>query len=138
MRFLILGLNYLPESTSIGPYTADVAEHLQQRGHHVEVVDTGLAALAALKRASFDAVLMDVQMPEMDGLEATREICRQFPLDTRPRIIAMTANAMLEDREACMAAGMDDYVAKPIRMNELQAALERAKDHKTQISADTG
>jgi CheY-like chemotaxis protein len=70
---------------------------------------------------------MDVQMPELDGLEASRRIHERWPSDTRPRIVAMTANALPEDREACFAAGMDDYVAKPIRAEELAAALTRVK-----------
>jgi HPt (histidine-containing phosphotransfer) domain-containing protein len=70
---------------------------------------------------------MDVQMPELDGLDASRQICERWPMDVRPRIIAMTANALPEDREACFAAGMDDYVAKPIRPNELAAALHRVR-----------
>ncbi|HEY2436583.1 MAG TPA: response regulator, partial [Solirubrobacteraceae bacterium] len=64
---------------------------------------------------------------ELDGLDASRRICERWPPDTRPRIIAMTANAMAEDREACLAAGMDDYVAKPIRSEELESALSRAR-----------
>jgi len=72
-------------------------------------------------------VLMDVQMPELDGLDATRKICERWSVEARPRIIAMTANALREDREACFAAGMDDYVAKPIRPEELAAALGRAR-----------
>jgi Response regulators consisting of a CheY-like receiver domain and a winged-helix DNA-binding domain len=70
---------------------------------------------------------MDVQMPELDGLDATRRICERWPEETRPQIIAMTANALPEDREACFAAGMNDYVAKPIRAEELVAALKRVK-----------
>jgi CheY-like chemotaxis protein len=70
---------------------------------------------------------MDVQMPELDGLDATRRICERWPAESRPHIIAMTANALPEDREACFAAGMNDYVAKPIRAEELVAALKRAK-----------
>jgi len=68
---------------------------------------------------------MDVQMPEMDGFEASREISRRWPANERPRIVAMTANAMQGDRELCLAAGMDDYVSKPIRVDELVAALTR-------------
>jgi CheY-like chemotaxis protein len=70
---------------------------------------------------------MDVQMPELDGLDASRQICGRWPPESRPRIIAMTANALPEDREACLEAGMDDYVAKPIRLAELAEALGRAK-----------
>src|SRR5437773_11792327 len=69
---------------------------------------------------------MDVQMPEMDGLETTRAIHKEFPPKQRPRIVAMTANAMQGDREECLAAGMDDYLTKPIQVNALQEALERA------------
>jgi CheY-like chemotaxis protein len=82
-----------------------------------------LEVIESLQRQSYDVVLMDVQMPEMDGLEATRTICQEWPRQVRPRIIAMTANAMQEDREACLAAGMDDYVSKPIRVEELVGAL---------------
>jgi CheY-like chemotaxis protein len=67
-----------------------------------------------------------VQMPELDGLDATRRICEQWPPESRPHIVAMTANALPEDRVACFAAGMNDYVAKPIRVDELAAALKRA------------
>ena len=68
-------------------------------------------------------VLMDVQMPEMDGLEASRRITSKRPAGQRPRIVAMTANAMQGDREMCLAAGMDDYIAKPIRVDQLVEAL---------------
>jgi HPt (histidine-containing phosphotransfer) domain-containing protein len=66
-------------------------------------------------------------MPELDGLDASRRICERWPAEVRPRIIAMTANALPEDREACFAAGMEDYVAKPIRPDELEVALSRAR-----------
>ena len=75
---------------------------------------------------TYDVVLMDVQMPEMDGLEATRQITAKRPRDKRPRIVAMTANAMQGDRDACLAAGMDDYLTKPIRVDQLVEALYRA------------
>jgi PAS domain S-box-containing protein len=100
---------------------------LDQLGYRADVASDGLEALEALERQPYDVVLMDVQMPELDGLDASRRICERWPAETRPRIIAMTANAMPEDRAACFAAGMDDYVAKPIRPDELAAALSRAR-----------
>jgi CheY-like chemotaxis protein len=99
---------------------------LDKLGYRADVASNGLEALEALERELYDVVLMDVQMPEMDGLEASRRICAQWPAESRPRIIAMTANAMIEDREACFAAGMDDYLAKPVRPEELAEALSRA------------
>ncbi|HSS36962.1 MAG TPA: response regulator, partial [Patescibacteria group bacterium] len=98
---------------------------LSKLGYEADVAVDGLEAIAALERSTYDLVLMDVQMPELDGLEATRRIRALWP-DGRPRIVAMTANAMTEDREACLAAGMDDYLAKPIRTDELTAALDRS------------
>jgi CheY-like chemotaxis protein len=99
---------------------------LERLGYRADVASNGLEALEALERQPYDVVLMDVQMPELDGLDASRRICERWPAEVRPRIIAMTANAMLEDREACFAAGMDDYVAKPIRPDDLAEALRRA------------
>jgi CheY-like chemotaxis protein len=75
-------------------------------------------------------VLMDVQMPEMDGLEASRRITAALPAGERPRIVAMTANAMQGDREECIAAGMDDYVTKPIRVDQLVESLNRVPARK--------
>jgi CheY-like chemotaxis protein len=98
---------------------------LDKLGYRADVASNGLEVLAALEREPYDVVLMDVQMPEMDGLDASRRICAQWPEESRPRIIAMTANAMIEDREACFAAGMDDYLAKPVRPEELAEALSR-------------
>ena len=100
---------------------------LDQLGYRADVVSNGLEALAALEEQSYDAVLMDVQMPQLDGLDASRRIHERWSADQRPRIIAMTANALPEDREACFAAGMDDYVAKPIRPDELAEALGRTR-----------
>jgi PAS domain S-box-containing protein len=100
---------------------------LEQLGYRADVANNGLEAIQALEQQPYDVVLMDVQMPELDGLDATRQICERWPDETRPHIVAMTANALPEDREACFAAGMNDYVAKPIRAEELVAALKRAK-----------
>ena len=105
-----------------------VATHLLDRiGYRADIAANGLEVLEALKRQSYDVVLMDVQMPEMDGLEATRRICRDFPIEKRPKIIAMTANAMQGDREKCLDAGMNDYITKPVRREELAAALSKCK-----------
>jgi CheY-like chemotaxis protein len=98
---------------------------LRQLSYGAEVAPDGQRAIDALVETPFDTVLMDVQMPELDGLEATRRIRARWP-DRPLWIIAMTANAMAGDREACLAAGMDDYLSKPIRAAELSAALERA------------
>ncbi len=100
---------------------------LERLGYRADVASNGLEALAALERRPYDVVLMDVQMPELDGLDASRRICEQWGPGSRPHIIAMTANALPEDREACFAAGMNDYVAKPIRGGELAAALKRVR-----------
>ena len=100
---------------------------LQQMGYRADVASNGIEAVESIGRQPYDLVLMDVQMPEMDGLEATRRIVATWPPDRRPRIVAMTANAMQGDREACLAAGMDDYVTKPIRVDALVEALNQAK-----------
>ena len=98
---------------------------LQRLGYRADIVGNGLEALEALQRQPYDVVLMDVQMPEMDGLEATRRIHQRWPGADRPHIIAVTANAMADEREVCLAAGMDDYVSKPIRFADLADALAR-------------
>jgi CheY-like chemotaxis protein len=100
---------------------------LERMGYQADVAANGLEALSALKRQLYDVVLMDVQMPEMDGLEATRQIRREWPEAWQPRVIAMTANAMQGDREMCLAAGMDDYVSKPIRVEDLVGALSKSR-----------
>jgi CheY-like chemotaxis protein len=96
---------------------------LQQMGYRADVASNGLEAIESVERQSYDVVLMDVQMPEMDGLEAARRITAQWPAGRRPRIVAMTANAMQGDRELCLQAGMDDYLTKPIRVEQLVQAL---------------
>ena len=99
---------------------------LEKRGHSVRVAGTGREAVEAVKSQSFDLVLMDVQMPEMDGLEATRQI-REFESAERVPaipIIAMTAYAMAGDRDRCLAAGMDAYISKPVKADELVAVIE--------------
>jgi len=84
----------------------------------------------SVQRQAYDVVLMDVQMPELDGLDATRRICARLAAGERPRIVAMTANAMQGDREMCLAAGMDDYLTKPIRVERLVQALEQVSPRK--------
>ncbi len=103
---------------------------LQQMGYRADVASNGVEAIESIARQTYDVVLMDVQMPEMDGLEATRRIVSRWPNGNRPHIVAMTANAMQGDREACLAAGMDDYVTKPIRVDQLVAALNDASPRK--------
>ena len=98
---------------------------LKRAGYAADVVGNGRAAVAAAQRQLYDVLFMDIQMPEMDGLTATREIRRALPADAQPRIIAMTANAMQGDRERCLEAGMDDYLSKPVRVDALFDALER-------------
>jgi CheY-like chemotaxis protein len=100
---------------------------LEQMGYKADVAVNGNEVLSALERKPYDVILMDVQMPEMDGLEATRQIHARLPREKRPRIIAMTANAMQGDREAYLAAGMDDYVSKPIRVEQLVEALDKSR-----------
>jgi CheY-like chemotaxis protein len=95
-------------------------------GYRADVAGNGIEAIECIERQPYDVVLMDVQMPEMDGLEASRRITARWPPGERPRIVAMTANAMQGDREECLAAGMDDYVTKPIRVEALVAALLQA------------
>ncbi|HEX7441208.1 MAG TPA: response regulator, partial [Caldimonas sp.] len=100
---------------------------LQQMGYRADLASNGVEAIQSIERQPYDVVLMDVQMPEMDGLEASRRITARWPNGKRPRIVAMTANAMQGDRDACLAAGMDDYVVKPIRVEALVEALLQVK-----------
>ena len=97
---------------------------LQKMGYKVDIVSNGAEAVKSLEEIPYDVILMDVQMPVMDGLEATRAICRKWKKEERPRIIAMTASALKGDRELCLEAGMDDYISKPLRVGKLIRALE--------------
>lgn len=98
---------------------------LRKLGYNADPVANGLEVLMTLERQSYDLILMDVQMPEMDGLEATKEIHRRWS-SGGPKIVALTANAIAGDREKCLEAGMDDYLCKPINLDDLKATLERA------------
>jgi CheY-like chemotaxis protein len=100
---------------------------LERLGYGADVVGDGRQALARLDHAAYDVILMDVQMPEMDGLEASRAICARWTAGERPRIIAMTAEAMQEDRDKCLAAGMDDYIMKPVTLDRLAMALAKCR-----------
>jgi CheY-like chemotaxis protein len=100
---------------------------LQQLGYRADVVSNGLEVLEALYRQPYDVILMDVQMPQLDGLATTRRICEEWSPPQRPYIIALTANAMQGDNEMCRAAGMNDYISKPIRLQELVHALSRCQ-----------
>ncbi len=106
---------------------------LKRLGYRADVAGNGIEAIEAVKRQPYDVVLMDVQMPEMDGWEATRRI--RAAGGAQPRIIAMTADATREGREACFAAGMDDYLCKPIQPADLVAALSRAAGHRVKAEA---
>ena len=106
---------------------------LQKLGYQADIVSNGREALQALERERYDVVLMDVQMPEMDGLEATREIRRRWPAKSSPWIIALTANAMEGDRETCLGAGMDGYLTKPMKVPELQSLLEQTRTRERSV-----
>jgi CheY-like chemotaxis protein/signal transduction histidine kinase len=100
---------------------------LESLGYTADVVEDGAAAIRAIEADSYDVVLMDMQMPGMDGLEATRTICARWPREVRPHIIALTANALHGDHELCLDAGMEDYLAKPVTRERLAEALEKVK-----------
>jgi PAS domain S-box-containing protein len=106
-----------------------IRQLLRHLGYRADVVGNGIEAVAALERQDYPVILMDMQMPEMDGLEATRRLRERFRGANAPYIIAMTANAMPGDRERCLDAGMNDYVPKPIEMEVLDQALAAARAH---------
>lgn len=98
---------------------------LAQLGYSADLAANGLEAIDAVERQPYDLIFMDVHMPEMDGLEASRQLNMKYSASERPFIIAMTASAMLEDRDACIAAGMDDFLSKPVRNEELRNSIEK-------------
>jgi PAS domain S-box-containing protein len=100
-----------------------VVSFLNRMGYKVDVAENGLLAYEAAQREAFDVIFMDIQMPEMNGIEATEAILRSNTQPRPPRIIAITANAMQGDREKCLESGMVDYIAKPVRIHEIQNSL---------------
>ena len=100
---------------------------LEKLGYGADVAENGIEALEALQKHTYDVLLMDVQMPNMDGLETTRHIRDEFPLHEQPWIIAMTAHALHEDRQRCLDIGMDGYISKPVQLEDLIAALEQTR-----------
>ncbi len=96
---------------------------LERLGYVADAVGNGLEALHTLDQRKYDLVLMDIQMPEMDGLTATREIRQRYPAHRQPRVVALTANAVEGDRERCLDAGMDDYLSKPVKLEGIQQLI---------------
>ena len=111
---------------------------LSQMGYKADLAKDGLEVLKSLEDQEYDVILMDVQMPEMDGLQATREICARWAKDEHPSIIAMTAYALEGDRQKCLEAGMDDYLSKPIRVDDLAKVLSRVAVHLDEKGTDHG
>jgi CheY-like chemotaxis protein/HPt (histidine-containing phosphotransfer) domain-containing protein len=131
----------LPQMASSHPLRILVAEDnlvnqkvvlrlMERMGYRADVAANGNEVLQALGLLTYDVILMDIQMPEMDGVEATRHIRSQFPSSRQPWIIALTAHALQGDKEWLMEAGLDDYVSKPVRVQELVVALEKANKKK--------
>jgi CheY-like chemotaxis protein len=102
---------------------------LERLSQTADIVSNGVEAVEAAIRRPYDLILMDVLMPELDGLDATRQIREKLPKERQPRIVAMTANALTGDRELCLAAGMDDYISKPVQLDELAKVLLRQQVH---------
>jgi CheY-like chemotaxis protein/HPt (histidine-containing phosphotransfer) domain-containing protein len=110
---------------------------LAHLGYGADLARNGQEVLDALADRPYDLVLMDVQMPEMDGLEATRRLREQLPADRQPRVLALTAHAMSGDRERCLAAGMDGYLSKPLQLADLEAALAGARPRRSAEEVET-
>jgi CheY-like chemotaxis protein len=102
-----------------------ILEMLKGLGYRADVAANGFEVLEALQRQQYDVILMDVRMPELGGLEATRQIRKLWPVSQQPKIIAITAYALEGDREMCLEAGMDYYISKPVKMEELGCTLRR-------------
>jgi len=102
---------------------------LERLGYRADAVANGLEAVKAARRQPYDVILMDMHMPEMDGVEATRQILQEYSGEQPPFIIAMTAAAMPADKARCIAAGMEEFLAKPIQLNELVNILQRRQLH---------
>jgi CheY-like chemotaxis protein len=117
MRILLVEDNLINQKVAV--------RLLQRLGHEPDVAANGLEGLKAIESSDYDVVIMDVQMPEMDGLEATRAIRQRLPVSAQPHIIGMTANAFESAKRECFAAGMNDYVSKPFTLYDLAAALQR-------------
>jgi CheY-like chemotaxis protein len=112
-----------------------VALHtLLQFGYEADLARDGREAVEAVRLKNYDLIFMDVQMPEIDGLEATRRIRSLKSLPVRPYIVAMTANAMKEDRDICLRSGMDDFITKPVRVEEIKAVIKRVSDRVKALS----
>lgn len=111
---------------------------LAQLNYKADVANNGCEALAALRQKPYDLVLLDVEMPEMDGLTAAQQITADWPPAERPYLIALTAYAMAGDREKCLQAGMQDYLTKPLRMTDLAVAIERGLQHRPLLQPPAG
>ncbi|MEM6755404.1 MAG: ATP-binding protein, partial [Cyanobacteria bacterium P01_C01_bin.38] len=107
---------------------------LQQMGYQPDIANNGLEALTAMRRQPYDVVLMDIQMPEMDGITTTHYICEEWDISVRPRIIALTASAILKEKETFLESGINDYLAKPFRIEELMQVLNKSGINRQEIS----
>jgi CheY-like chemotaxis protein len=110
---------------------------LRKLGYHADVAFNGIEVIDALKRRSYDVILMDAEMPEMDGRQATMLIRKEFPSDQQPNIVAMTANNQHGDREEFLSLGMNDYITKPLKMEDVIRALSASKPTPEIIETDT-
>jgi len=102
-----------------------ILEMLKRLGYRADAAADGFEVLQALQRQQYDLILMDVRMPELSGLEAAKQIRKLWPASQQPKIIAITAYALEGDREKCLAAGMDDYISKPVKIEDLDGALRK-------------